>query len=80
LFSFPNHIYLRLYDIQTVTPFAHLIPSNPFDLYWTMWNTDQTTFRGRHLLVLESLFIHQPLMIHNYFYHFVNNEHFLHIG
>jgi len=25
-----------------------------------MWNTDQSTFRGRRLLVLESLFIHHP--------------------
>jgi hypothetical protein len=25
-----------------------------------MWNTDESTFRGRRLLVLESLFIHHP--------------------
>ncbi len=37
-----------------------MIPSNRFELYWTMWNTPQSTFRGRQLLVLESIFIHHP--------------------
>ena len=45
--------------IHSSTPFDHLIPSNCFDLFWTMWNTDQSTFRGRHLLILESLFINK---------------------
>ena len=46
--------------IQPLTPFADLIPSDPFDLYWTMWTTPASTFRGRRLLVLDSLFIHHP--------------------
>ena len=41
-------------------PFHHLIPTDSFDLFWTMWNTNQSTFRGRRLLVLESLLIHHP--------------------
>jgi hypothetical protein len=55
-----NLIYFCSDTFQPVTPFDHLIPSDPFDLYWTMWNTNQSTFRGRHHLVLESLFIHHP--------------------
>ncbi|CAF2382267.1 unnamed protein product [Rotaria sp. Silwood2] len=42
------------------TSFDHLIPSDSFDLFWTMWNTDESTFRDRRLLVIDSLFIHHP--------------------
>ena len=37
-----------------------IIPIDRFDLFWTMWNTDLSTFRGRRLLVIESIFIHHP--------------------
>jgi hypothetical protein len=68
VFLLSSHLF-TIYDIQPVTSFDHLIPSNPFDLYWTMWNTDQTTFRGHHLLVLESLFIHHLLVLESLFIH-----------
>ena len=31
-----------------------------FDLFWTVWNVDASAFRGRHLLVLQSLLVHHP--------------------
>jgi glycosyltransferase involved in cell wall biosynthesis len=45
---------------QSETPFQRLVPADSNDLFWTMWNTDDSTFRGRRILVIDSLLIHHP--------------------
>lgn len=54
--------FLRLLQVvdDDLTPFDRLIPADSYDLFWTMWNTDGSTFRGRRFLVFDSLFIHHP--------------------
>ena len=37
-----------------------MIPSDTFNLFWTIWNGDASKFRARHFLVFESLLIHHP--------------------
>ncbi|CAF3426699.1 unnamed protein product [Rotaria socialis] len=40
--------------------FSRVIPSNSFDLFWTVWNLDEAALRERRLIVIDSIFIHHP--------------------
>ena len=54
-------LVFALLEIDYITrQIDQYLPSDPYDIFWTIWNTDPSTFRARRLLVIESIFIHHP--------------------
>ena len=52
--------FLQLGFAEPDSPFETLLPSDSYEIFWTMWNTEDSTFRGRRLLVIDSIFVHHP--------------------
>ncbi|CAF1608649.1 unnamed protein product [Rotaria magnacalcarata] len=58
---FLNDIFIIILDNNSIQRlFTRILPSNSFDLFWTVWNLGKATFRERRLIVIDSIFMHHP--------------------